>query len=113
MPKYMYVFRGVEASKTGLTAEEHAAVMRRWSKWAATFREKDMIRDGSPLEPDGVVVDGSGVVSDGPFVESKELIGGYFVIECDNLAEAAELARGCPGLEHAGMTVEVRAVRGA
>lgn len=114
MPRFMYVFRGVESSKADLTPEETKDVMGRWSAWAATFRERGMMKDGAPLAAEGKVVEGEEgrVVSDGPFVESKELIGGYFVIECDSLDEAAELARGCPGLEHPGMTVEVRSVCG-
>ena len=48
-------------------------------------------------------------VTDGPFTESKEAIGGYFLICVDNLNEAIEIARQCPGLEH-GAIVEIRPV---
>ena len=48
-------------------------------------------------------------VVDGPFVESKEAIGGYFLLHVENEEEAIEIAKECPGLEH-GVQVEVRPV---
>jgi len=48
-------------------------------------------------------------VIDGPFVESKEAIGGYFLLHVSNEREAIEIAKHCPGLEH-GVQVEVRPV---
>ena len=52
---------------------------------------------------------GRTICTDGPFTESKEAIGGYFLFCEDNLAEAIEIARQCPGLEH-GAVVEIRPV---
>ena len=49
------------------------------------------------------------VVSDGPFVETKEMVGGYVLAAADNLAQAVEIARGCPGLDY-DIAVEVRPV---
>jgi hypothetical protein len=48
-------------------------------------------------------------VIDGPFVESKEAIGGYFLLHVKDEAEAIEIAKQCPGLDH-GVEVEVRPV---
>lgn len=44
---------------------------------------------------------------DGPFVEVKELVGGYMIVEADSLEAAIEVARGCPGLVRPGSGVEV------
>jgi hypothetical protein len=49
------------------------------------------------------------VVSDGPFAETKEVFGGYVIIECRDRAEAVEVAKGFPVLE-IGLAVEVRPV---
>ena len=57
------------------------------------------------------MVDAHKVVTDGPFVESKEIVGGYSIVTADNIDAAAELAKGCPGLLTGG-TVEVRALAG-
>ncbi|OGB08324.1 MAG: dehydrogenase [Burkholderiales bacterium RIFCSPHIGHO2_12_FULL_69_20] len=47
-------------------------------------------------------------VLDGPFAEAKEMVGGFFLVDCASLAEAVDLARDCPAAEWA--TVEVRAL---
>jgi hypothetical protein len=44
---------------------------------------------------------------DGPFVEIKELVGGYMIVSAENLEEAIAVARGCPGLVRPGSGVEV------
>ena len=66
---------------------------------------------GSPLEPEGKVVSGKNgrVVADGPFAESKEAIGGYFLLRVNTLDEAVAIAKACPGLPY-GAVVEVRQV---
>jgi hypothetical protein len=48
-------------------------------------------------------------VADGPFAESKEAVGGYFLLKVDSLDEAVAIAQQCPGLPH-GAKVEVRPV---
>ena len=71
------------------------------------------MRGGAPLRPgsEGArirVTDGDATVTDGPFTETKEIIGGYFLIECTDRDEAIEIAKGCP---HARVgLVEVREV---
>jgi len=61
-----------------------------------------------PLAPDGSVIDGSKkAVTDGPFTEGKEIVGGYLIIKANDHAEAVNLSKDCPVLEHEG-SVEVR-----
>jgi hypothetical protein len=57
------------------------------------------------------VVGKNRVVSDGPFAESKESIGGYFLLTVGSLDEAVAIAQQCPGLPH-GIRVEVRPIAG-
>jgi hypothetical protein len=52
------------------------------------------------------------VVTDGPYVEAKELVLGFIVVEARDLAQAVDLAKGCPMLEGDG-SVEVRPVEAA
>ena len=63
------------------------------------------------MQEEGKLVSGKSgrIVVDGPFVESKEAIGGYFYLQVRNLDEAVEIAKQCPGLEY-GCRVEVRPV---
>jgi hypothetical protein len=50
--------------------------------------------------------------ADGPFVEVKELVGGYMIVSAESLEQAIEVARGCPGLVRPGSGVEVIEIRG-
>jgi hypothetical protein len=65
----------------------------------------------NPLYNTGKVVSGAGGrnVTDGPFAESKEAVGGYFLVNVAGEEEAVSIARGCPLLDH-GWSVEVRPV---
>jgi hypothetical protein len=56
------------------------------------------------------VRDGNRLVTDGPYAETKEVLGGYYIIECDNLDEALEAAARCPGA--LGGSIEVRPIIG-
>jgi hypothetical protein len=69
-----------------------------------------MLDSGDGLTQEGRVVSAK-VVSDGPFVESKEVVGGFSIIQADTIDAAAQLAKGCPGMQVGG-TVEVRPLAG-
>ena len=62
---------------------------------------------GDALKPEGRVVNAKKVVTDGPFLEAKEVVGGYSIVRADTIDAAAEFAKGCPILLTGG-TVEVR-----
>jgi hypothetical protein len=49
-------------------------------------------------------------VTDGPFIEAKEVLGGYSVLETDTIDEAVEIARTWPGVDRGWITIEVRPV---
>jgi hypothetical protein len=49
-------------------------------------------------------------VTDGPFIEAKEVLGGYSVLEADTTEEAVEIARTWPGVDRGWITIEVRPV---
>ncbi|MGH8175416.1 MAG: YciI family protein [Steroidobacter sp.] len=57
----------------------------------------------------GKIVTLEGAV-DGPFVEAKEVVGGFMIVSADNLDEAAAIARECPGVVSRGSSVEVREI---
>jgi hypothetical protein len=52
----------------------------------------------------------AGGVTDGPFMETKEALGGYSILETDTLDEAVEIARTWPGVDRGWITIEVRPV---
>jgi hypothetical protein len=69
-----------------------------------------MLDAGNGLKTEGCVVNAKKVITDGPFIEAKEIVGGYAIVQADNLAAAAEFAKGCPVLLTGG-SVEVRPLR--
>jgi hypothetical protein len=70
-----------------------------------------MLNPGDALKKEGRVVNAQKVVLDGPFVEAKEIVGGFSIVQAETLDAAAELAKGCPGLLKGGK-VEVRPLEG-
>lgn len=109
--KYLLLFRGNDWHK-GLSPEEMQKVAAQWMSWFNRLTEQGKALSGHPLEGEGKVVSGQNgrVVSDGPFAESKEAVGGYFMLKVNSLDEAVAIAKQCPGLAY-GVKVEVRAVR--
>jgi hypothetical protein len=109
-PGYMLLFRGNEWHK-GLSPEEMQKIASQWMAWFNRLTEQGKAVAGSPLKAEGRIVSGKNgrVVADGPFAESKEGIGGYFLLQVDSLDEAVSIAKECPGLPH-GAVVEVRPV---
>jgi hypothetical protein len=108
---YMLLFRGTELRKS-LSPEQMQKVSEDWMAWFRRLTEQGKAVAGNPLEREGKIVSGKErVVSDGPFAESKEAIGGYFLLDVATMNEALAIAKECPGLPY-GMRVEVRPVAG-
>jgi hypothetical protein len=110
MSEFLYVYRGPTA-RSVQSPEEMQQIMQKWMTWMQGLAQRGHLKDrGNPLEPHGRLVTGVGgtSVTDGPYAE-KDLVGGYSLIEARDLAEAAELSKGCPILERGGV-VEVRPI---
>jgi hypothetical protein len=110
-PEYLLLFRGNDWYKT-LSPEEMQGVASKWMAWFKRLTDEGLCLAGQPLEREGRLVSGKNgrVVSDGPFAESKEAIGGYFLLRVNTMDEAVAIAKDCPGLAY-GIQVEVRPVR--
>jgi hypothetical protein len=85
--------------------------MQKWMGWMKELSEKGHIKDpGHPLERTGKLVTGrQKIVTDGPFAETKDVVGGYTLVQARDLGHAVELTLGCPILDIGGF-VEVRPV---
>ena len=108
--EYILLFRGTDWHK-GLSAEEIQEVVKQMYAWLDRLTAEGKAKIGKPLFPEGKVVSQKKgrSVADGPFAESKEAIGGFFLLEVGSLEEATEIAREFPGLSY-GASVEVRPV---
>jgi hypothetical protein len=95
----------------GLSPEQLQKSLDQFMAWFDRLKQQGKVKLGQPLERTGKIVSGKNgrVVADGPFAESKEAIGGYFLLQVDTLDEAVEIAQQCPVLEY-GSSVEVRPI---
>lgn len=107
---YLLIFRGTDWYK-GLSPEQMQQIADTWMAWFNRLKDEGKCAGGNPLEREGKIVGKNRVVSDGPFAESKESIGGYFLLTVGSLDEAVAIAQQCPGLPH-GIRVEVRPIAG-
>ena len=104
----MLLFRGPHWDR-GLSTQELQAAMDKVMGWFEGLNERGKIKAAQPLGGQGRILSGGigNLVVDGPFAESKEAVGGYLVLQADNMNEAVEIARSTPMLKY-GITVEVR-----
>ena len=107
--EYLLLFRGDEWYRK-LPVAEVDKIMNETFAWFDRLSKQGRVKGSQPLVREGRLVSAGGrVVADGPFVESKEAIGGYLIITADSLDEATEIARNCPNLAY-GTKIEVRPV---
>jgi hypothetical protein len=82
-----------------------------WNAWKEKFKA-NILDMGDKLKPSGKVVTASGV-TDGPFVEAKEIVGGYMIVTAESYERALEIAKEMPGMTSPGMRIEIREMAGA
>jgi hypothetical protein len=105
MPKYLCLQRALPGGAGEQPSPaQMQAMYEKFNAWRESVKE-NLIDLGGGLGASRLVT--AGPAPDGPFVEVKELVGGYMVITATNMDEAIEVARGCPGLVQAGSGVEV------
>lgn len=110
MAKYMLIYRDPATPQTAPSPEEMQAFLAMWGEW---FQKcgPSILDGGDALKPCGRVLKAGGVVSDGPYAESKEVIGGYSVVQADSYEAAVEIAKECP-ISKVGGAIEIREFAG-
>lgn len=113
MSEFVYLFRTTESDRQAAMGDPEQAKrsMAVWMAWIRDLEVKGKLKErGKPLAPGGRLMRGrKRLVTDGPFAESKDIVLGFMIVEAKDLAEATELASGCPMLDGEG-TVEIRPV---
>lgn len=90
--------------------DEFQAVVKEFSDWAGRLAEAGKLKEASKLADSGTVIKSTaGAVTDGPFTETKDAVGGFFLIDADSMEAAVEIAKSCPGLKY-GDWLEVRPI---
>ena len=105
MSEFLYLYRGGERPASPAAAQQE---MQRWMTWLKELGEKGHVKaPGHPIERTGKLVSGKNKsVTDGPYAE-KDMVGGYTLIEANDIGQATELSMGCPIFDSGG-SVEVR-----
>jgi hypothetical protein len=111
--RFLLLLRGDAAAEAAMTDAERRAMVDDHIAYAGMLRERGVHVFGEPLDgPEtGRVIRFDGptpTVTDGPFMESKESLGGFYVVECGSMDEAVELARQLP--RSPGLVAELRPI---
>ena len=86
------------------------AEMAEWFAYTEDIRKSGVYVDGNPLEPVDTATtvrlkDGERVVTDGPFAETREVLGGYYLVDVPDLDTALDWAAKCPGAKYGSMEI--------
>jgi hypothetical protein len=110
MPKHKYLC--IQRSQSGKceppSPSQMEAMFAKFNAWKEKFGE-NILDMGGKLNMEGKVVRHDNA-TDGPFVEAKEIIGGYMIISADSMEEAMEVVNESPGVAMPGSSVEIREI---
>jgi hypothetical protein len=114
MKEFMYVFRSSienEEAFAKQSPEQMQAELGKWNTWMNGIALQGKLIGGQPLFPSGKVVKGPAKkLIDGPFIEGKDVVGGYLLIRATDMQDAVEISKGCPALTSADGSVEIREI---
>lgn len=114
MKDFLLIFRDTLQNTEAYAKLSPAALeadMQKWTAWMGGLAQAGKLVGGQPLLPEGSVIKGpSKKTTDGPFIEGKDVVGGYLLIKATDLKDATELSKGCPALETPEGTVEIREI---
>ena len=111
--RYLLLIAGDENARGEVSADEDAATLNEYGEWVKSMADRGVLQGGERLRPasDATTVrvrKNETMSTDGPFIETKEQLGGYFLVECKDLDEAIEVAAKLPGARTG--SVEVRPI---
>jgi hypothetical protein len=111
--KYLCLIYGDEAATTAKTPEQLGVEYAAYGAYTTEGRAQGVIKAGEALHPSSTattvrVREGKTLTSDGPYAETEEQLGGYYLLDCENLDRAIEWAARIPGASDGA--VEVRPV---
>jgi len=111
--EYLLMIYANEALEETMSPEEMGSMLEGYGRFGAELEAAGKIRGGNRLHPIHTATsvrlrDGEFALTDGPFAETKEHLGGYYLIEADSLDEAIEWAKKIPSVSYG--TVEVRPI---
>ena len=114
--RYMLLMYRDETRWDAVSEREKGAILREVEEFVGALRRSGVLQAGDPLHPAVTattlrLASGKTVMTDGPFAETKEQLGGYNIVEAENLDEALALAARHPLLRVGHHSIEVRPIR--
>ena len=111
--RYLLTIYGDESGWNDVTPEQSAQIMAAYGAFGEEAQKAGVLLGGEGLQPTSTattvrVRDGESLTTDGPFAETREQLGGYYLLECSDLDEAISWAAKIPGAQNG--SVEVRPV---
>ena len=112
--RYILLLYGDEQAWAAMSPEEQGSQLQAYDEYTRWLKDKGWFEGGEPLHATSSattvrVRDDETLTTDGPFAETKEYLGGLYLVECDNLDEAIEFASKIPAARTGG-AIEVRPV---
>ena len=113
--RYMLLIYGDPETWTSISPEESQAVFQEYGAFTQDIVDSGEYVNGDPLQGNDTATtvrirDGKRLLTDGPFAETKEHLGGYYVVDVKDLDRAIELAARIPGAAHGYDSIEVRPI---
>ena len=109
--QYLALIYTNESKDAAMTPQEQGEVFNAYMKYTGDVKQAGVWVAGEALQPVSTattvrVRDGEVITTDGPFAETKEQLGGFYLLECENLDQAIEWASKIPAAQHG--SIEVR-----
>ena len=108
MAKFLVVARGTGQAYANRSPQEMQQVVQKYMAWTAGLRDAGRMLHAERLKADGRVVRGAAgkmIVTDGPFAESKEVMGGFWLLEATSYDEVQAFLKDHPHLEAGSLEV--------
>lgn len=111
--RYMLLIYSPESRWDKITEAERGTIFKEYMDFTDSIRKSGHYKAGDPLQPTTSattvrVKDGKTVTTDGPFAETREQLGGYYIVEAKNLDEASAIGARVPGAKYG--SIEVRPI---
>lgn len=105
---YMCILRSQSGGCDKPSASDMEAMMMKYQAWQQEFTD-NILDMGSPLTSEGAVVKHDAVI-DGPFIEMKEMVGGYMLLTTKTLDEAVKVIEASPMIANPNVSIEIREI---
>lgn len=112
--RYMLLIYDDEKLWAKMSEQERGAIFQQYREFGEGIRASGAFQAGAPLQPTTTATtvrskNGKTVTTDGPFAETREQLGGYYIVEAKNLDEAISIAARIPSVRLGG-SIEVRPI---